>query len=181
MVTVPTRRSPRYSSGLIRWKQFTASLRCWPDRRADEDLRRLLGDEAQWRLVARLAAFDRRHLLDVHNRLVAAGHSDPELLRAALLHDIGKADERGRVGSPHRVVRVLLRRVSPRLSRRIVSISYGLFLAEHHAALGASLARDAGVSERCCTLIAQHEQRIATVKDPDLRALIAADEGMPIP
>jgi putative nucleotidyltransferase with HDIG domain len=179
-----TSRSTRPTSVLARWRQFSASLRCRPDPHTDGQLRRLLNDDGQWGLVARLPAFDRRHVLEVHTRLVESGYTDPDLLRAALLHDIGKAGERGRVGTPHRVVRVLLRRVHPELVGRIaarLSTSNGLYLAEHHATLGAEIARNAGVSARCCWLIEQHERCIESVSDPLLLALIAADEGKPIP
>ena len=49
-----------------------------------------------------LPAFDQVHLLGVHDRLKNAGVSDPNLLAAGLLHDIGKVDAHGRVRLPDR-------------------------------------------------------------------------------
>jgi HD superfamily phosphodiesterase len=123
-------------------------------------------------------------VLGVHDRLLATGYSDPELLRAALLHDAGKADCRARVGITHRVLRVLLKRFAPGLLGRLATgrpRSHRLYLAEHHARLGAEAARHAGASERCCWLIANHERDVADVTDSELLALIAADEGTALP
>jgi putative nucleotidyltransferase with HDIG domain len=171
-------------TGTPRWRQFADAVLCRADPRVDRRIRELLNDDGQWRLVARLTPYDRRHLLTVHDRLVAAGYTDPDLLRAALLHDIGKADERARVGTPHRVLRVVLRRVWPGLLRWLATerkLSHRLYLAEHHAALGARAARQAGASERCCALIAAHEATSDATADRLLLALIAADSGAPLP
>lgn len=184
MSTVKTDPRHRSPTGTPRWRQFAAALACRPDPRVDARIRVLLDDDRQWALVARLPAYDRRHALHVHDRLRAAGHVDPDLLRAALLHDVGKADARARVGVTHRVLRVILRWLHPSLPRRLATrhaLSYRLFLAEHHAALGAEAAQHAGASERCCQLIARHELRIEDVDDRELRALIAADEGAELP
>jgi putative nucleotidyltransferase with HDIG domain len=163
--------------------QFLHALRCRHDRGIDDRLRMLLDDERQWSLLARLAPYDRAHHLDVHERLVTAGFTDADLLRAALLHDVGKADERGRVRLQHRVARVILRRALPGPLRRIGArpsrIWHGMYLAENHAELGAHAAREAGASASCCELIAAHESE-PPGSDPALAALIAADEGLPL-
>jgi putative nucleotidyltransferase with HDIG domain len=163
--------------------QFLHALRCRRDRTVDDRLRMLLDNERQWSLLARLAPYDRDHHLEVYERLVAAGFTDADLLRAALLHDVGKADERGRVRLQHRVARVILRRALPsplrRLGARPLRIWYGMYLAENHAELGARAAREAGASPRCCEFIAAHESE-PPGNDPELAALIAADEGLPL-
>lgn len=48
------------------------------------------------RLFELMPLYDQRHCLDVHHTLVDAGHCDPLLLRAAIIHDCGKVDDRGR-------------------------------------------------------------------------------------
>jgi hypothetical protein len=48
------------------------------------------------RLFAAMPRYDQRHCLDVWATLHAAGHTDPLLLRAALIHDCGKLDDAGR-------------------------------------------------------------------------------------
>jgi putative nucleotidyltransferase with HDIG domain len=163
-----------------RVSQFThlLAVRAKPDARIDAALRQLLSDELQWQLLARLTPFDRAHQLRVHALLVDQGHTDPDLLRAALLHDVGKADERGRVGWPARVALVVLRAGFPRLLGWLTEVRRrgplgGVYLARHHAALGARMAARAGASARCCELIARHEGPAG--KDDALAALMAAD------
>lgn len=178
--SVPQRHGP-LARAIRRASQFVSACTTRHDPAVDHELRLVLGDARQWSLLARLPHFDRAHHLQVHRRLVAAGHRDPDLLRAALLHDIGKADERGRVLLVHRVARVLLRSVWPGAMARIANqegswLTHGLYLAEHHARLGAELAGEAGASERCCRLILLHDGRDAQA-DADLAALAAADEG----
>ena len=163
---------------LRRVGQFARALRLRPDARIDGRLRHLLADERQWLLLARLSAFDRAHHLRVHHTLVAWGQTDPELLRAALLHDAGKADDCGRASVPHRVALVLLRASVPGLLSRLAAQPgrgpwRGMYLAVHHAALGAQHASLAGASVRCCELIAGHAGPAG--EDTALAALIAAD------
>lgn len=148
-------------TALHRLRQGLAALASRPDPAVDLRLRSLLGDERQWALVARLSSFDRTHHLAVHDALVAGGCEDGDVLRAALLHDIGKADERGRVRLPHRVVKVLGKHAAPgqleRLARKDGGwFRHGVWLAVHHADAGAALAREAGVNARVCDLIRRH-------------------------
>lgn len=170
-------RDPLHRAG---WRVMQALhlIGAMPDGEADARIRALLADDRQWRLLARLTPFDRAHHLRVHELLVARGETDPDLLRAALLHDVGKADERGRAHLGHRALKVLLRPVGQDLLDRLARIDvgplHGLALARHHALLGARLAAAAGASARCCELIARHEERPPT-GDPDLDALIVAD------
>lgn len=159
--------------------QFLAYIR--PRRAVDDGALRALVSPEQWALLARLSRADRAHLLAVHRRLLAHGCRDRDVLLAALLHDAGKADERGRVGLSQRVAAVLLRRAVPGLLAALAVPGrgrwrHGLYLAREHARLGAEQARRVGCSERVCWLIAHHHD--AMVDDPGLRLLQAADEGM---
>ncbi|MDP9250957.1 MAG: hypothetical protein M3O78_06280, partial [Chloroflexota bacterium] len=54
-----------------------------------EEARRIL-PAAAWPLFAAMPIADRRHALDVTQRLIVAGRDDPDLLCAALLHDAAK-------------------------------------------------------------------------------------------
>lgn len=132
---------------------------------------------AEWELVSRLSPSDRRHLLQVRLRLEAAGCVDPDLLSTALLHDIGKVDDRGRVRLAHRVAHVLLRRFAPGLLGVLArpGRSHGLYLAVEHPRVGAALAREAGCSDRVCWLIAHHHDP-AAAGDPGMAMLRMADE-----
>ena len=162
--------------------QFVSALRRRDDKQVDLLLQSVVHNDQQWDLLERLSTFDRAHHLGVYNSLIASGWTEPDLLLAAALHDVGKADERGRVRLVHRVVRVLIGRARPSLLLKLSSdpgqrLTHGLYLAEHHASLGAALAAEAGATVRCCQLIAGHHDTPSTLTDPELLALISADEG----
>lgn len=146
----------------------------------DNALRQVVRNDAQWQLLARLTPFDRAHHLQVYRLLTEQGADDPDLLLAAVLHDVGKADGRMRVALPHRVIKVLLAASFPEVLARIARmdtwLGHGLYLAMRHPELGALLARDAGATERCCDLIRLHDKPVEQVDDPALRVLILADK-----
>lgn len=162
--------------------QFLSALLVRGNQDVDGRLQALLGHDALWALLTPLSAFDRAHHLRVHDALIEAGYSQPDLLQAALLHDAGKADNRGRVRLYDRVMKVVLAKTAPGLLMRWSStpghrLTHGLYLSVHHANLGAQLAASSGASDRCCELIAMHHERPDTVSDPELLALIQADDG----
>lgn len=148
--------------------------------RIDTELRRLL-NPCEFCLVARLSVSDRAHVLAVYQRLVQRGCHEPDLLKAALLHDVGKADGDARVGLVHRTIAVLLRAASPRLFCWL-TIEKGtgwrrpFQLITKHPALGARKAHDAGCNERVCWLI-EHHHDAEVGGDAGLLALQRADEG----
>jgi hypothetical protein len=119
---------------------------------------------------------DRRHAVDVVARLLDAGHDDPDLLAAALLHDAGKGH---RMRLWHRVSGVLLEAIAPRMLTRLASAEpdswrYPFHLYLHHAQLSADAAADAGCAPRTVALIR------GTVDGPDASlaaALRTADEA----
>lgn len=127
-------------------------------------------------LFAAMPVADRRHGLDVAERLLAAGLDDADLLGAALLHDAAKGH---RTRLWHRVGGVVLEAISPRLLARLASADpqswrHGFHLYLHHAELSAELALSVGCSQRLAAFIRGH----ASEADARLqRALTAADDA----
>ena len=119
---------------------------------------------------------DRRHALDVVDRLIERRQEEPDLLAAALLHDVAKGH---RMRLWHRVGGVLLEAAAPRLLARLASPErrswrYPFHLYLHHAALSADAAARAGCSPRTVALIRGSTDRA----DASLAAaLAAADEA----
>lgn len=116
--------------------------------------RRILPGSA-WPLFEQMPVADRRHGLDVAQRLLAGGFDDADLLAAALLHDAAKGR---RLRLWHRVTGVVLAAAAPGLLRRMAaadpgSRGYPWYLFLHHAEISARLALDAGVSARGAAFI----------------------------
>jgi hypothetical protein len=129
-------------------------------------------------LFRRMQKSEQIHALQVLNRLKAAGKTDPDLLSAALLHDVGK------VLFPitifDRVVIVLGKSIFPRLAGRWSEGTPDRFrrpfvVAAHHPGWGADLAEQACASHRTVELI-RHHQDIPSKDDQLLTALQAADD-----
>ena len=121
---------------------------------------------AAWLTAPQLALFDtmhvadRRHGLDVVAALRAGGEADPEVLVAGLLHDAGK----GNTGLVPRVISSLGHAgMGPvvRLARRLTGMAVALDRLDAHAETSATLAREAGCSERTAELDAGERLRLA--------------------
>jgi hypothetical protein len=127
-------------------------------------------------LFGSMPVADRRHGLDVAERLVSVGVDDRDVLGAALLHDAAKGH---RMRLWHRVSGVLLESFSPSGLERLASPNprswrhpYHLYL--HHEPMSAELALAAGCTPRLCAFIAGS----ATGADALLqRALKVADDA----
>lgn len=160
-----------------RIQQGLSQLIARPDADVDATLQTLLSG-AHWELMKRLTPPDRAHALRVHRELVRRGLLDRDLLQAALLHDVGKADDRNRVTLFHRTLNVLAGKIAPNALERFACrggwIGHGVHLARRHPTLGAELARQTGASQRTCWLIAHHDD--GTISgDSALRALQEID------
>jgi putative nucleotidyltransferase with HDIG domain len=116
---------------------------------------------------------DQAHSMATARRLIFDAECDPDLVQAALLHDVGK----GRQTLLQRVTFVLLSAMSAdqlgMLARSGAGTRGALYRSLHHADLGAGMAARAGCSRRVCDLIARHHQPPA---DDASRALQWADE-----
>ncbi len=119
-------------------------------------------------LFATMSIADQQHSLRVLRGLQASGCTERDLLAAALLHDVGKAE--GRVPFWTRPVIVLGKRFALHLLEQLAvhpsvfekqdvprwqrSLSYAWW----HADIGADLAAAAGLSERAVLYIRTHHQ-----------------------
>jgi hypothetical protein len=118
------------------------------------------------------------HAYQVFQHLKAAGHSDSDLLVAALLHDVGKILYPLSIFD--RVVIALGKRLFLRAARRWGGgtprgLRRPFVVAVNHAAWGADLAAQAGASSRTVGLIRCHQDS-PPLDDPLLAALQAADD-----
>ncbi len=154
----------------------TIIYRLWQVRQQLGFVAPLVAEERQW--VARwlpapalplfqtMSAADQRHSLRVCQALLARGCADGDLLAAALLHDVGKAQ--GRVPFWTRPVIVvgkllaprLLERwaVDPRAHRAMPRWRREISNAWWHAEIGAELAAAAGLPEKAVLYIRTHHQ-----------------------
>jgi hypothetical protein len=115
-----------------------------------------------------LSRADQQHSLRVCRELQAEGYMEQDLLAAALLHDVGKAQ--GRVPFWTRPVIVLGKLLTPHWLRksivqpetlatdRIIYWRRALSYAWWHAEIGAELAAQAGVSAQAVLYIRTHHQ-----------------------
>jgi predicted HD phosphohydrolase len=162
---------------IYRIRQFLQAIsrRCPPD--AEAILARHLSP-ALSALFRRMAASEQAHALAVLARLQERGCTDPDLLAAALLHDVGKV--RLPLSTPDRVLIVLAKRFLPQAAARWGQgegrgFKRPFVTAARHAAWGAELAQAAGASERTCALIRKHQDE-PEAGDDLLSALQEADD-----
>ena len=177
-------------SAVYRARQFVRAARAciWPDPDEESIAAPHLTSEGL-ALFRAMPSYDRRHAMDVFVTLREAGHADTDLLAAALLHDVGKTvgqSSRKAAGRDpalrlwHRVAVVLMRAVTPRLLNGVAEDEPGSWrqafhVQQHHAAIGADLAQEAGCSLRTVALIRHHEDPAGEMVDPLLLALQSAD------
>jgi len=113
----------------------------------------------QMALWERQSPRDQAHALRVLRTLQAWGWTDASLMRAALLHDVGKVE-----GSPsliHRSLWVLARKMSSRRAKSWLVRPRGwrrpFWVLAEHPRLGARLARSVGVDDSAIWLIEHHQ------------------------
>ncbi|MCV0403648.1 MAG: hypothetical protein K5924_08045 [Chloroflexi bacterium] len=155
--------------------QFVAHVRARVEPEEAALVHRILPPRAV-ALFDAMPVADRRHGLDVAEKLMGGGHDDPDLLAAALLHDAAKGH---RMRLWHRVGGVLLDALVPAVLRRLASDDprswrHGFHLYLHHEALSADLAVEAGCSPRAGGFI---RGTVSDVDDSLLRALRQADDA----
>lgn len=139
--------------------QFWQSLKRSP---GDNDWTAVLDilSEEELDLIKQLPAADQNHSLRVFRSLQTQGEDDSELLKAALLHDLGKL--RYPLRCWERVFAVLVTGLFPRRGKdwgeRVpVGLRRPLVVFHQHPRWGAELARKAGSSSRTVWFIKNHE------------------------
>ena len=147
----------------------------------DETLvKSILSTPAQQRLFERMPPNDQRHAIAATRTLRQAGHHQPALMQAALLHDVGKS-----LGQPiiHRVLIVLFNAFWPAAltwlettSMDVTTISRWrrpFVVHAQHPAIGAAWAKDAGCNSMAVSLIAKHQDRLSN-ESTEIEKLLAA-------
>ncbi len=120
---------------------------------------------------------ERQHSLRVLRDLRDQGYSDPDLLAAALLHDVGKT--RAPFSIPEKVLVVLVKAFAPRLYRRWGSDSSRgwrrpFAVSTQHPAWGATIVAQAGGTPRTIELIRHHADPLPGPPASDTERLLLA-------
>lgn len=127
-------------------------------------------------IFCQMLPFEQAHAIRVYQRLCKHGHTDPDLLAAGLLHDVGKA--RIPLRPWERVLYVLGEKFIPQKAeewsrQQPEGVLRGFVVAEEHPEWGAEMAAEAGASERLVRLIAHHQDEISSELPAEEQRLLA--------
>ena len=158
---------------LYRLRQFWRTLTAQSVSPELEQALTLLNPQ-QKALFDQLQPGEKAHAFEMVRKLIEQGEHQPDLLVAAMLHDVGKIHYP--LHPVERAVVVLVKALSPVLACRWAGLPAGgwealpgwrkaFVLAEHHAAWGAELARQAGVSPLTESLIREHPHPTSPTMD----------------
>ncbi len=128
-------------------------------------------------LFRQMPTAEQAHGLLVYRRLVEQGHTEPDLLTAALLHDVGKC--RFPLHLWERVWVVLVNAFAPRLAAdwqlgEPTGLKRALVVAHCHPGWGAQMARERGAGRPVTELIRRHQEKPPATMDSETDRLLAA-------
>jgi hypothetical protein len=166
-----------FPRAIYRLRQFWLALDARPRPEQLEQAKGILS-VLQFELFKQLQPSEQAHALDVFTQIKAAGYTDSEFLKAALLHDVGKARHPLRLWE--RVVIVLGKRFTPKLSERWGKgepngLRRPFVIAAQHPQWGAEMAGECGSSPLVGALIRYHQEEDAedfTQKERDFLAAL---------
>jgi hypothetical protein len=152
---------------LYRVRQFWQAITAKTDPGELEKVLEFLSPE-QAALFRQLQTGEKNHSMKMARKLIEQGDKDPNLLAAALLHDVGKL--RYRLNPFERSLIVMVRACMPGMAQKwgqqptqawdsAPGWRKPFVLAEQHARWGAEMALRAGASELTAALILNHHSR----------------------
>lgn len=162
---------------LRRIRQFTSGLFA----RVSKDDYTFLSDYvtlAERELFLKMPRYDQTHSIGVGGFLRRRG-ATLEVVRAGLLHDVGKG-ETPDLTLVRRSVCVVLERIAPdwagrKMKDRGSKLGRALYLHLNHAEIGARMLEKVDTDERIVELVRYHHDKMA-MQDPDLKMLKEADK-----
>lgn len=128
---------------------------------------------AEFALYGRYSAGDQWHTYRVLRMLSEAGHTDAALLKAALLHDVGKT--RAGFGPIQRSIVSLVEKLLPRTAASWGQTDWEeatwwqrpFVVSERHPEWSAEMAAAVGCSDTAVVLMRRHQDKIAFVQNKE--------------
>jgi len=172
-----------FASIFYRLRQFRTALRTPPLTQQDFAPAQAVLTEAEMALFSRLQSCEQTHALNVLQTIQTRGENHPDLLTAALLHDIGKIGHPLRIWE--RVIIVLGKKFFPERMKtwgraRPQGWRRPFVVAFQHPLWGTELTQKVGASPLAVHLIRTHQDEIPseephTLENYLLKVLQAAD------
>jgi hypothetical protein len=130
---------------------------------------------ALWDLFRQMSRGDQAHGLRVLHSLLTRGESDPNLLAAALLHDVGKSYVRLRL--MERILIVVISWFAPDRVHQwgkgeLTSWRRPFVIAVQHPAWGAEMIRQAGGPEMLAKLVLRHDDELPTTPASEIDSFL---------